>query len=71
MMEQAPSIRVPTLVVVGDEDKATPPGKARRIQQSIAGSRLAVIPNAGHSSPVEQPTAISQVLSDFLATLPK
>ncbi len=71
VMEAIPAIRVPTLVVVGDEDVATPPPKARRIHEHIAGSRLARIPAAGHSSSVEQPAEVTQVLSDFFATLPK
>jgi len=71
VMEEITSIRLPTLVAVGDEDVATPPPKARRIHEHIAGSRLARIAAAGHSSPVEQPAEVTQVLSDFLATLPQ
>jgi len=71
VMDEITSIRVPTLVVVGDEDVATPPPKARRIHEHIPGSRLARIPKAGHSSPLEQPATVTQVLSDFFATLPQ
>jgi len=71
VMDEITSIRVPTLVVVGDEDVATPPPKARRIHEHIPGSRLARIPKAGHSSALEQPAAVTQVLSDFFATLPQ
>ncbi len=71
VMDEITSIRVPTLVVVGEEDVATPPPKARRIHEHIPGSRLARIPAAGHSSTIEQPAAVTQVLSDFFATLPQ
>lgn len=71
MMAEMKDVRVPTLVVVGEEDTATPPPKARRIHELIPGSRLARIPQAGHSSTVEQPDAVTGVLSDFLATLPQ
>ena len=71
VMDAIASIHVPTLVMVGEEDVATPPPKARRIHEHIAGSRLARIPAAGHSSSVEQPAAVTQVLSDFLSTLPQ
>lgn len=71
VLEEITSIRLPTLVVVGDEDAATPPPKARRIQQLIPGSRLARIAAAGHSSTVEQPAEVTRVLSDFLASLPQ
>jgi len=71
MMEEIASIRVPTLVMVGDEDVATPPPKARRMHEQIPRSRLARIAAAGHSSPVEQPAEVTRVLSDFLASLPQ
>jgi len=70
VMDEIASVRLPTLVVVGDEDVATPPPKSRRIQQLMPGARLARIEAAGHSRPVEQPAAVTRVLSDFFATLP-
>jgi pimeloyl-ACP methyl ester carboxylesterase len=71
VMDEISSVRVPTLVAVGDEDTATPPPKARRIHEHIPGSRLARVPAAGHSSSVEQPAQVTQLLQDFFATLPK
>lgn len=59
-------IRAETLVIVGDEDVATPKPKAERIVAAIAGSRLEVIPHAGHSSPVEEPAAVTAALGRFL-----
>jgi pimeloyl-ACP methyl ester carboxylesterase len=63
-------IRVPTLVMVGEEDTATPPPRAEQIAQGIAGARLVRIPKAGHSSTVENPDAVSAELSAFLDELP-
>ncbi|MBK7583506.1 MAG: alpha/beta fold hydrolase [Myxococcales bacterium] len=60
-------IRCPTLILVGDEDVATPPPKSERIQSGIAGSKLVVIPRAGHSSSIEQPEAVTREISAFLA----
>ena len=60
------TIDVPTLIVVGDEDTLTPPRESEAIHVAIAGSRLAVLPGAGHVSNVEQPMAFNQVVSDFL-----
>jgi pimeloyl-ACP methyl ester carboxylesterase len=48
-------IRVPTLVVVGEEDAITPRPDAEALQRGIAGSRLTVIPRAGHLSSLENP----------------
>jgi pimeloyl-ACP methyl ester carboxylesterase len=62
-------IGVPTLVVVGDQDVATPPDKARRIHERIPGSRLSIIPGAGHSCTVEEPAAVNAALDEFLTSL--
>ncbi len=63
-------IRVPTLVVCGEEDTITPVAEAEAIHRGIAGSRLAVIPRAGHLSNLEEPAAYNAVLLEFLAGLP-
>jgi 3-oxoadipate enol-lactonase len=68
--EDLNKIAVPTLIVVGDQDVATVPAKAERLHARIAGSQLVVIPNAGHSSPVEEPEAVTSALRSFLASLP-
>ena len=58
---------VPTLVVVGDEDRLTPPAMAKSIADAIPGARLAVIPAAGHLSNIEQPAIFNTIVLDFLA----
>jgi pimeloyl-ACP methyl ester carboxylesterase len=63
-------ITAPTLVVVGDEDLATPRPKAEKIAAAIAGAKLVGIPRAGHSSPVEEPAAVTAAIEAFLAALP-
>lgn len=64
-----PTIDVPTLVVVGDEDVITPLADARAMQGRIPGSSLEVICGAGHVSNVERPAAFNHVLSEFLSAL--
>jgi 3-oxoadipate enol-lactonase len=59
-------INVPTLIVTGDEDVLTGPAEAELMRQHIAGSRLAVIPRAGHYSPWEQPGELGPLLRQFL-----
>ncbi len=60
------SIRVPTLIVVGEDDKATPVDSARRMHEAIAGSELAIIPAAGHVSNLEQPDRFNAALAQVL-----
>jgi 3-oxoadipate enol-lactonase len=61
-------IRVPTVVVVGEEDVLTPPEEAEAMAAGIAGSRVEVIPRAGHLSNLENPSAYDDVLIRFLDT---
>jgi len=62
-------IGAPTLVVVGEQDKPTPVEKARRIHAGIAGSRLEIVPDCGHSSTIEQPKALTELITDFVGTV--
>ena len=59
-------ITAPTLVVVGIDDAATPPERSRTITRLIPGARLEVVPDCGHSSSVEQPERITELIRDFL-----
>jgi pimeloyl-ACP methyl ester carboxylesterase len=60
------SIDVPTMIVMGDEDVLSPVADGELMQQNIRGSRLKVIPKAGHYTPWEQPDAVATVLRQFL-----
>jgi pimeloyl-ACP methyl ester carboxylesterase len=61
-------IRVPTLVIVGDQDQPFV-APSEYMAKKIPGARLAVIPGAGHSSNLDQPEAFNRVLREFLAGL--
>lgn len=60
-------IRLPTLIVVGDQDVATVPEKSRRMQAKIPGAELVVVPGAGHTSTLEEPAAVTTAIESFLA----
>ena len=62
-------IRVPTLVVCGDEDVLTPLSESEGLVRGIAGSRLEVVPAAGHLSSVENPERFNEVLGKFFTEL--
>ena len=61
-----PRIACPTLVVVGEQDVLTPPNIAQEYASHISGVQVAIIPNAGHLSNLEQPEAFFEVLRNFL-----
>lgn len=52
-------IRCPTLIVVGDQDLATPPADAEFLSGRIAGSRLVVIPGVAHLATLDRPEAFT------------
>ena len=62
-------VRVPTLVVVGDEDALTPPKQAELLRDGIRGSRLEVIAGAGHVPCLERPAAFNLVVGEFMSRL--
>lgn len=60
-------ISCPTLIIVGEQDPATPVETAREIHAAMPGSELVIIPSACHLSNVEQPQAFDRALGEFLA----
>lgn len=61
------SMSVPTLVLVGDEDRLTPPEQAREMAGLIEGARLLEVPDCGHLSTLERPEAVTEALRSWLA----
>lgn len=61
------NIKCPTMVVVGDEDVATKPEKAKFIQMAIPNATLHMVPGAGHSSCIEKPDEINRLIDDWLS----
>jgi pimeloyl-ACP methyl ester carboxylesterase len=67
ILDEIPAISAPTLVVVGEDDKATPPERSRAIVSAISRARLEVVRNSGHSSSIEQPAAVTSLIRSFVA----
>lgn len=61
-----PKIILPTLVIVGSFDKLTPPPLMRSMADKIPGSEFAIIPRAGHMTPIENPEAVNDLITGFL-----
>ena len=70
-MDRVASIKAKTLVIVGAEDRMTPPKYAAFLNEKIDGSELAVIDGAGHLAHAERPDAVNarirQVFAEALA----
>jgi 3-oxoadipate enol-lactonase len=64
--DQLKTIKVPTLVIVGEQDPGAPPEVARVIHREIARSELVIIPSAAHIANLEQTAAFNRALVPFL-----
>ncbi len=63
--ERLPSLRVPTLITVGDHDECDP-SLSREMQNLITGSKLVVFPRSGHMTFVDQPGMFIRSVDEFL-----
>jgi 3-oxoadipate enol-lactonase len=61
-----PGFRVPTTIIVGEEDYATPLAMAEGLHEAISGSTLEIIPKARHLTPLERPDVIADRLIQLL-----
>lgn len=61
-----PQIRVPALVIVGEQDAITPVQEARTLFERIPQAQLELVTDAGHLSNLEQPRAFSGAVARFL-----
>jgi 3-oxoadipate enol-lactonase len=59
------SIKVPTLILVGEHDAVTPPAASQAMADKIKGAELHVIPKAGHMSNLENPLEFNRRLAGF------
>lgn len=64
-LDRLGTIKVPTLIVVGDHDQSDP-AMSKEMQSRIAGSQLVVLPNSGHMTFVDQPEAFTKAVEEFL-----
>lgn len=62
-----PTIRCPTLVLVGEQDEATPVALSQEMANAISGAKLIVVPECGHLATLERPEAVTQAMVDWLA----
>lgn len=65
--DELASIKAPTLVLWGEQDRFFPLRHAHRAVSLIPGSRLEVLPDCGHVSLLDQPERVSELLAGFLS----
>ena len=67
-LDDLQTFRQEALVIIGEEDVLTPMAMAEEMADGLPSAELAIIPQAGHLSPIEAPDAVNAALEDFLFT---
>jgi len=65
--DQVAALQVPTMFIVGSEDRLTPPAILKRVHEIIEGSEFREFPGCGHSVYFENGPAFNEAVGDFLA----
>ncbi|MDX2047245.1 MAG: 3-oxoadipate enol-lactonase [Chitinophagaceae bacterium] len=66
LTEIAKQIKIPSLCIVGSEDKSTLPEEVKNLADLIEGSKFEVIQGSGHIPCVDNPEALSKLIIDFI-----
>jgi 3-oxoadipate enol-lactonase len=59
-------IKIPVLVICGEEDKITPVKQSQFLCENIRGSKIKILPNAAHLSNLEQPVLFNDAVKQFM-----
>jgi len=68
-LNRLPEIKLPTLIMVGEDDPGTPVSASQAIHERIPNSKLVILPSCRHLSNVEQPEGFNAALLAFLTNL--
>jgi pimeloyl-ACP methyl ester carboxylesterase len=66
-VDRLPTIKVPTLVIVGDHDECDP-SLSQEMHEKISGSKLVIVPDAGHMAFVDQSRIWIDAVRAFIGT---
>jgi len=64
-VDKLPTIKVPTLILVGDHDECDP-SMSKEMNAKIKGSKLVILPNSGHMAFVDQPNLWNKSVAEFV-----
>jgi 3-oxoadipate enol-lactonase len=59
-------VKVPVLVLVGEQDEATPPPMSRELAAGLPQARLKIIPGCAHIPQLQSPEVFLEAIGDFL-----
>ena len=64
--EYLSKIKIPALVICGENDALTPTSIMKAMAEKISGAKFVVIKKSGHMSPIENPKEVNEAIKDFL-----
>jgi len=64
--DRVSKIKVPTLIVVGEKDKATPVEMSQYLNREIEGSKLQIIPDSKHMVMIDKPKELNGIIEEFI-----
>ncbi len=67
--DEVGEINLPSLIICGQDDQMTPVGFSEFLAEKIRGSRLEIIPGAGHMVMLEKPEIVAVLIDEFLKQL--
>ncbi len=70
VLDDLPRVHAPTLILVGAEDRMTPPSQSQTLLEQIPGARFQLILESGHMVMIEQPASVAAALEEFLNSIP-
>jgi proline-specific peptidase len=59
-------IKVPTLIIVGEKDTATPVEMSQDLNREIKGSKLQIIPDCNHMVMIDKPNELNEIIEEFI-----
>ena len=68
-MDYLEKIKIPTLLICGEQDALTPPDVMKKLSEKIKKSTYVEIKNSGHMSPIEQPKVVTETIQEFIEKL--
>ena len=65
--ENLKSVRIPTLIIHGKEDRAIPVSLGHALSEQMTDAKLVIVEDAGHLITLETPERVNQEITRFLA----
>ncbi len=64
--DRVSEIKIPTLIIVGENDKSTPIEMSQYLNREIEGSKLKIIPQSKHIVMIDKPKELNEIIEEFI-----